>query len=96
MYLSTSYKTKQFFQRVLKFFIVIGCGYFIIAKFTQNEQISFSDFLSKTKKNNVFLLKNVILLLFFSFFNWFFEILKWQNLVNTLQKITLNRLNLHF
>ena len=85
---SNSYKSKQFLALVVKLFIVIGCGYFMYAKIFKNEQQSISDFLSILVKNDTFLFKNVLFLLIFTFFNWFLEILKWQNLVSFYQKIT--------
>lgn len=91
MKISTSYKTKQFLWGVVKLFIVIVCGYFIVTKFTQNKTLNFSDFLSKMVKNDVFLLKNILFLIFLSSFNWLFEILKWQTLANTIQKITFKK-----
>lgn len=85
---SNSYKSKQFLALVVKLFIVIGCGYFMYAKIFKNEQQSISDFLSILVKNDDFSLKNVLFLFIFTFFNWFLEILKWQNLVSFYQKIT--------
>lgn len=88
MYNSLSYKTKQFFWLLIKLSIVIGCGYFIYTKLIENEQLNFSNFYENLIKNDVFSLKNVTFLLIFTIFNWFFEILKWQSLVNFIQKIS--------
>ena len=85
---SNSYKSKQFLALVVKLFIVIGCGYFMYAKIFKNEQQSISDFLSIITQNDAFLFKNVLFLFIFTFFNWFLEILKWQNLVSFYQKTT--------
>lgn len=88
MEISTSYKTKQFLWGVVKLFIVIACGYFIVTKFTQNNTLHFSDFLSKMAKNDLFSLKNVSFFVFLSILNWFFEILKWQKLATIVKKIS--------
>jgi len=88
MYNSLSHKTKQFFWLILKIAIVFLCAYFIYLKLFQNEKIIFSDFKQILLKNNAFSLKNILLLLIFTFFNWFFEILKWKNLVSSIQKIS--------
>ena len=85
---SISYKSKQFFALVVKLFIVIGCGYYMYSKIFTNEQQSISNFLSVLAKNDIFSLKNVLILVIFTFFNWFFEISKWKLLVNQIQKIS--------
>ena len=82
------YKTKQFFFVLIKLSIVVGAFYFIYNKLINNTLLSFSDFIDFSLKNNVFSPKNIVFLLFLSIFNWFFEILKWQNLVNFIKKIT--------
>ena len=83
---SNSYKSKQFFALVVKLFIVIGCGYFIYDKIFTNQQQSLLGFTSILIKNDVFSLKNIAFLLIFSFSNWFFEIKKWQLLINRVQQ----------
>ncbi|MUU78698.1 lysylphosphatidylglycerol synthase domain-containing protein [Winogradskyella endarachnes] len=82
------YKTKQFFFLLIKLSIVVGAFYFIYSKIIENENLKFHDFVSILNKNNVFSTKNIIFLVFLSFFNWFLEILKWQNLVKTVQHIS--------
>jgi uncharacterized membrane protein YbhN (UPF0104 family) len=82
MYNSLSHKTKQFFSLIIKLSIVIGCGYFIYLKLIENEQLKFSVFYQNLIKNNVFTLKNSVILLLFTFFNWFFEISKWHSLIS--------------
>ena len=82
------YKTKQFFFVLIKLSIVVGASYFIYNKLTNNDELDFSVFIDFLSKNSVFSLKNIIFLLFLTFFNWFFEIIKWQNLVNSISKIS--------
>ncbi len=82
------YKTKQFFFVLIKLSIVVGAFYFIYNKLTNNDNLQFSTFIDFLSKKNVFSTKNIILLLFLSIFNWFFEILKWKTLVSPIKKIT--------
>lgn len=76
-----SYKTKQFFFVLIKLSIVVGAAYFIYKKLSSNENIDFSVFIDFLIKTDAFSTKTVVFLLFLTFFNWFFEILKWKNLV---------------
>ena len=82
------YKTKQFFFVLIKISIVVGAFYFIYQKLTTNENLDFNTFVKYLKENNVFSTQNIIFLLFLSCLNWTLEILKWQNLVSLLKKIT--------
>lgn len=82
------YKTKQFFFLLIKLSIVVGAIYFIYLKLTTNEELDFSEFVQILSKNNQFSSKNVIFVLFLTIFNWFFEIIKWQNLVSYVKKIS--------
>ena len=83
-----SYKTKQLFFMLIKLSIVIGAFYFIYNRLTTNEHLNFTVFVDFLTKNDVFSLKNVLFLLILTFFNWFFEILKWQNLVQIVDDIS--------
>lgn len=82
MIYSLPYKTKQFFFVLIKLSIVVGAFYFIYQKLASNNHLSFSEFIQLLTKNNTFSANTVIVLLFLSGFNWFFEILKWKTLVN--------------
>ncbi|WP_282136416.1 lysylphosphatidylglycerol synthase domain-containing protein [Seonamhaeicola maritimus] len=82
-----SYKTKQFFFVLIKLSIVTGAIYFILKKLTNNPEIDFSVFVSFLAKNDVFSTKNLLLLLILTSFNWFLEIIKWQKLVASFNKI---------
>ncbi len=83
-----SYKTKQLFFMLIKLSIVIGAFYFIHNRLTTNEHLNFTVFVDFLTENDIFSLKNVLFLLFLTFFNWFFEILKWQNLVQIIDNIS--------
>ena len=82
------YKTKQLFFMLIKLSIVIGAFYFIYNRLTTNLYLNFADFIDFLKENGVFSMKTILFLLILSFFNWFFEILKWQNLVQIIEKIS--------
>ncbi|RNC87722.1 MAG: hypothetical protein ED556_00605 [Winogradskyella sp.] len=88
MFESIPYKTKQFLIAIIKLSIIVGATYYIYNKLLSNPKLNFSEFASFLVKNDTFSVKNVLFLLFLSIFNWFFEILKWQKLVNSIKKIT--------
>ncbi len=86
---TTPYKTKHFFFVLIKICIVVGAFYFIYAKIANNTDLDFSSFIYSLNKNDVISPKNIVLLLFLSFLNWFLEILKWQTLVSSIKNISL-------
>ena len=86
-----SYKSKQFFFVLIKISLVVVAIYFIYQKLTKNSTLEFSYFIQILSKNGVFSLNTVVFLLFLSIFNWFFEILKWQQLVSSIQKISFTK-----
>ena len=86
-----SYKSKQFFFVLIKISLVVAAIYFIYHKLSKNGTLEFSHFIQILSKNGVFSLNTVVFLLFLSTFNWFFEILKWQQLVSSLQKISFKK-----
>jgi hypothetical protein len=83
-----SHKTKQFFFVLIKLSIIVSAAYFIYDKLTNKQKIDFDVFIDFLTKNDVFSTKNVAFLLFLTIFNWFFEILKWKNLVSFVQLIS--------
>ena len=83
-----NHKTKQFFFVLLKLSIVVCAFYFIYFKLTTNKQLSFNAFRDFLTENHVFSLKNLCFLLVLSVFNWFFEILKWRDLVLIIKNIS--------
>jgi len=83
-----SHKTKQFFFALIKLSIVVGASYFIYNKLAHNDNLDFNVFIAFLHKNDVFLTKNILFVLFLTIFNWFFEILKWRNLVSSIKYIS--------
>ena len=88
MVYNVPYKTKQFFFVLIKLSIVVGAGYFIYSKLLLNENLLFSTYIAFLIENDPFSPKNVLFLVFLTLFNWFFEILKWQKLVQIIQNIS--------
>ncbi|MCF6297280.1 MAG: flippase-like domain-containing protein [Flavobacteriaceae bacterium] len=81
-------KYKSFLFFLVKLAIVVGSIYFIYNKLTNNTQLKFDKFIEQI--NTVLFQNNWILisLLTLTFFNWFFEILKWRTLVGHIKKIS--------
>jgi len=88
MHKGLPYKTKQFFFVLIKLSLVVGAFYFIYYKLTTNKQLDIEVFSQFLSKNEAFSTKNIIILVFLSNFNWFFEILKWRDLVSVFKKIS--------
>ena len=85
--ISIPHKAKQFLVLLIKLLIVGGAFYFIYNQLANNDKLDWEKFILLFKKNQSFLGISFILLL--SILNRFFEILKWQNLVSYLHKISL-------
>ncbi len=85
--ISISHKAKQLLVLLIKLLIVGGAFYFIYNQIAHNNQLNWVLFLEKFNKNKSFL--GIVFILLLSFLNRFFEILKWQNLVSYILKITL-------
>ncbi|MFD1062979.1 lysylphosphatidylglycerol synthase domain-containing protein [Winogradskyella litorisediminis] len=88
MFGNLPYKSKQFFIAIIKLSIIVGATYYIYNRIANNSEIDFSEFKAILIKNEVFSAKNIIFLLILTFFNWFFEIMKWKKLVSKVKKIT--------
>lgn len=76
----TSHKANQFLSFALKILVVSAAVYFIWYKLTSGESMSFDQFLNILLQYRVFSVTNVLVLLVLTFFNWYFEVLKWQTL----------------
>lgn len=85
--ISISHKAKQLLVLIIKLLIVGGAFYFIYNQLAHNDKLNWVLFVEKFNKNQSVL--GIALLLLLSILNRFFEILKWQNLVSYLHKITL-------
>lgn len=85
--ISISHKAKQFLIVVTKILIVGGAFYFIYNQLANNDKLDWQKFIVLFQKN--YSLGGIAFILLLSVLNRFFEILKWQNLVSYLHKITL-------
>jgi hypothetical protein len=85
--ISISHKAKQFLIVVAKLFIVGGAFYFIYNQLAHNDKLDWTLFLEKFHKNQSVI--GILFILSLSVLNRFLEILKWQNLVEFIQKISI-------
>lgn len=85
--ISISPKTKRFLLFLIKLLIVGGAFYFIYSQLANNDKLDWQKFLVLFEKN--YSIGGIAFLLLLSVLNRFFEILKWQNLVLYLHKISL-------
>jgi hypothetical protein len=85
--ISIPHKAKQFLVLLIKLLIVGGAFYFIYNQLANNDKLDWEKFLTLFRKNQSVTGISFILLL--TVLNRFFEILKWQNLVSYLHKISL-------
>lgn len=87
--ISIPHKAKQFLTFLIKILIVGGAFYFIWNELAHNEKLDWKQFLELLGRKKSFW--GILFLLSFSFFNRFFEILKWQNLAQVIEKISLGK-----
>ena len=85
--IAISHKAKQFLIRVTKLLVVGGAFYFIYNQLAHNDKLDWVLFSEKFHKNQSFI--GIAFIVFLSVLNRFLEILKWQNLVEFIQKITI-------
>jgi len=86
--ISISHKAKQFLIVVAKLLIVGSAFYFIYNQLANNDKLDWQKFILLFNKNQS--VSGILFLLLLSVLNRFFEILKWQNLVSYIQKITVS------
>lgn len=84
--ISISDKAKQFLILVAKLLVVGGAFYFIYNQLAHNDKLDWTLFAEKFKKNQSVL--GILFILLLSVLNRYLEILKWQNLVGVIRKIS--------
>src|SRR5690554_2323855 len=84
--ISISYKAKQFLLFVGKISLVGLAFWFIYRKLSNTDWLNWSDFQQILKDQLT--IGSAFLILLLSFFNRFFEILKWKNLIQTIHKFS--------
>lgn len=82
-----SNKIKQYLTLIIKLTIVFGAFYFIYEKLADDDKLSWNQFSEIIQEK--FTITWLIFMLGFSFLNRFLEILKWQNLVEVIERISL-------
>jgi len=81
------HKAKQLLVFSVKLLIVVGAFYFIYNQLASNDKLDWEKFLILLhKKQSV---GGILFLLFLSFLNRYFEILKWQNLAQIVKPISI-------
>ena len=84
--ISIPHKAKQFLVLLIKVLIVGGAFYFIYNQLANNEKLDWQKFIVLFQKNQS--ISGITFILLLSVLNRYFEILKWQNLVSFLHKIS--------
>ena len=84
--ISISYKSKQILVQILKILIVTSAFYFVYNELKNNDKLEWEKFWIIFNKNQSIL--GIFFILMLSFFNRYFEILKWQNLAQIVQQIS--------
>lgn len=84
--ISIPHKAKQFLVLLIKVLIVGGAFYFIYNQLANNDKLDWQKFIVLFQKNQS--ISGIIFILLLSVLNRYFEILKWQNLVSFLHKIS--------
>src|SRR6478752_7270445 len=87
--ISIPHKTKQFLIVVAKLLIVGGAFYFIYDHLAHNDKLDWLLFEEKFNKNKS--VSGILFILSLSVLNRYIEILKWQNLAQVVQKISLKK-----
>ncbi|MFV8322153.1 hypothetical protein [Flavobacterium sp. LB3P21] len=85
--ISIPHKTKQFLVLLIKLLIVGGAFYFIYNQLANNDKLDWQKFIVLFQKNQS--IGGIAFILLLSVLNRFFEIMKWQNLVEFIHKISL-------
>ena len=80
------HKTKQFLVLLIKLLIVGGAFYFIYNQLANNDKLDWQKFIVLFQKNQS--IGGIAFILLLSVLNRFFEILKWQNLVEFIHEIS--------
>lgn len=84
--ISIPHKAKQFLVLLIKVLIVGGAFYFIYNQIANNDKLNWQKFIVLFQKNQS--ISGITFILLLSVLNRYFEILKWQNLVSFLHKIS--------
>lgn len=84
--ISAPRKAKQFFTALVKLLVVGGAFYFIYSQLVNNDKLDWVQFEQKFRAN--WSVIGIAFILLLSVLNRYFEILKWQNLAQTIRPIS--------
>ena len=84
-----TYKSNPILIYCVKISIIALSFYFIYSKLAHNNRLSFSEFWNTLNATFITSLSSLIVITFLSCVNWFFEILKWKHLVDSINGISL-------
>ena len=84
------YKSKQYLVFGLKISLLAITFSYLYSKLFTNESLSLEEFTTNLRNVGSFSATSVLIFLILSAANWIFEILKWQTLVSTMEKISFN------
>lgn len=84
------HKSKQYLVFGLKISVLAITFSYLYFKLFTNETLSLAEFTTNLRNVGSFSTTSVLLFLTLSGANWIFEILKWQTLVSTMEKISFN------
>ncbi len=91
--MNLSNKNKQYLSFLVKILVVVGAFYFIYEQLSKNEALNWKQLqLLQNRNTSIWLF---IFIVYLSFQNRFLEILKWQNLVGSFEKISVSTATKH-
>ena len=82
-----TFKSYQFLIYLVKISIIAFSFYAIYHKLFNNNDLSNSEFKTNILTNNLFSFQFILIITLLSLLNWFFEILKWKHLVQSVKSI---------
>jgi len=85
--ISIPHKTKQFLLLIIKLLVVGAAFYFIYSQLADNDKLDWNKFIVLFRKKQS--VSGILFILSLSVLNRYFEILKWQSLVQCIHKISL-------
>jgi len=85
--IASARKAKQYWIALAKVLVVVGAFYYIWNSLANNDKLDWQQFLEKFQE---WTWPSIVLVLVLSVANRFLEILKWQNLVAVLEKISIS------
>lgn len=86
--ITLSNKSKQFLWLVLKVGILILLGIFIYNTLVNQNELSWESFSANLLSTSLFSFQSILILIFLTIINWFFEITKWKLLGSQVESLS--------